>query len=56
METARGPDGEDSAQAIVLRVRDKLAWMQGIVEEGLARVEPGGRNAEDASDADGGDV
>ena len=58
METARGADGEDDAGSTVRRVREKLAWIEGIVQEGLARSEPGcGGDADDASevvDADGG--
>jgi hypothetical protein len=54
METVRSADGEDDAGATVRRVREKLAWMQGIVQEGLARTEPGcGGNSEDATDVVG---
>ncbi len=49
METTQGADEEDDAGATVRRVREKLAWMQGIVREGLARTEQDGGNAEDAS-------
>jgi hypothetical protein len=51
---ARGEDGGDGAGSSVQRVREKLAWMQDIVQEGLARIEPGGNgNSADASQGDG---
>jgi hypothetical protein len=56
MESARGAGGENDAGETVRRVRDKLAWMQGIVQESFAHAEPGGGGSPaDASDIDGGD-
>jgi hypothetical protein len=53
MEAARGADGVNDTEATVRRVREKLSWMQGIVQEEVAHnvLDDGGDSA-DARDVD----